>query len=201
VDVVVGVAAALVTAAGNWDRVAPWLPRGTIVPLAIGQGLLLLARRWAPAAVLAAVTLVGVFMLAVGYPPVAAGFATCCAAYALAVYGRRAEGTELAGGDRLGRGHPRAFGHPATAREDGRGLGRGRGRRTADQASAVRARGRRAAAGRPRTVKRRDRREAPPGRDYGESHVQSLLGKLGVRDRLQAAVAAYDSGLVRPHGP
>jgi DNA-binding NarL/FixJ family response regulator len=25
-----------------------------------------------------------------------------------------------------------------------------------------------------------------------------MLGKLGVRDRLQAAVAAYDAGLVRP---
>ncbi len=25
-------------------------------------------------------------------------------------------------------------------------------------------------------------------------------GKLGVRDRLQAAVAAYDAGLVRPRG-
>ena len=33
-----------------------------------------------------------------------------------------------------------------------------------------------------------------------KSHVQSMLGKLGVRDRLQAAVAAYDAGLVRPHG-
>lgn len=31
-----------------------------------------------------------------------------------------------------------------------------------------------------------------------KSHVQSMLAKLGVRDRLQAAVAAYDSGLVRP---
>ena len=33
-----------------------------------------------------------------------------------------------------------------------------------------------------------------------KSHVQSMLGKLGVRDRLQAAVAAYDSGLVQPGG-
>lgn len=33
-----------------------------------------------------------------------------------------------------------------------------------------------------------------------KSHVQSTLGKLGVRDRLQAEVAAYDAGLVRPQG-
>jgi DNA-binding CsgD family transcriptional regulator len=33
-----------------------------------------------------------------------------------------------------------------------------------------------------------------------KSHVKSMLGKLGVRDRLQAAVAAYDAGLVRPRG-
>jgi signal transduction histidine kinase len=97
VDVAVCVAAGLVTAAGNRDRVAPWLPGSVIVPLAVGQGLFLLARRRAPTAVLAATTLLGVFMLAVGYPPVAAAFATCCAAYALAVHGRRAEGTELAG--------------------------------------------------------------------------------------------------------
>lgn len=31
-----------------------------------------------------------------------------------------------------------------------------------------------------------------------KSHVQAILVKLGVRDRLQAAVAAYDSGLVQP---
>jgi len=33
-----------------------------------------------------------------------------------------------------------------------------------------------------------------------KSHVQNVLAKLGVRDRLQAAVVAYDSGLVRPRG-
>ncbi len=33
-----------------------------------------------------------------------------------------------------------------------------------------------------------------------KSHVQNMLAKLGVRDRLQAAVAAYESGLVRPRG-
>jgi signal transduction histidine kinase len=96
VDVAVGVAAALVTAAGTWDRVAAWLPRGVIVPLALGSGLLLLARRRAPVAVLAAVAPLGVFMLAVGYPDGDAIFATCCAAYALAVHGRRAGGADLA---------------------------------------------------------------------------------------------------------
>jgi signal transduction histidine kinase len=97
VDAAVCAAAALVTAAGTWDRVAAWLPRSVIVPLALGQGLLLLARRRAPTAVLAVATLLSAFMLAVGYPDGSAIFAPCCAAYALGVYGRRAGGSELAG--------------------------------------------------------------------------------------------------------
>jgi signal transduction histidine kinase len=97
VDAAICVAAALVTANGSWDMVAAWLPRGAIVPLALGQGLFMLARRRAPAAVLAAATVLGVFMLAVGYPNGAAIFAPCCAAYALAVYGRRTGEADLAG--------------------------------------------------------------------------------------------------------
>ena len=96
-DAAVSVAAVLVTANGRWFRVAPWLPHAVIVPLAVGQGLLLLGRRRAPTAVLAGTTLVGIFMLAVGYPPFGAGFAACCAAYALGVYGQHDGGTELAG--------------------------------------------------------------------------------------------------------
>jgi signal transduction histidine kinase len=96
VDVALSVAAALVTARGSFDRVAAWLPHGVVVPLAIGQGLLLLARRRTPMAVLAAVTVPSVFMLAVGFPGGSAIFATCCAAYALAMHGRGAGGAELA---------------------------------------------------------------------------------------------------------
>src|SRR5690349_19913108 len=84
VDVAVGLVAAFVTAVGTADRVAVWLPRVVIVPLAVGVGLVLLARRRAPLAVLAATTLLGVFMRAVGYPGGSAMFATCCAAYAVA---------------------------------------------------------------------------------------------------------------------
>ena len=97
VDAAIGVAAALITANGSWDSVAAWLPAGAIVPLALGQGLLMLARRRVPAAVLAAATLLGVFMLAVGYPNGDAIFAPCCAAYALAVYQRRTGEADLAG--------------------------------------------------------------------------------------------------------
>jgi DNA-binding CsgD family transcriptional regulator len=34
-----------------------------------------------------------------------------------------------------------------------------------------------------------------------KTHVASVLRKLGLRDRAQVVVAAYESGLVRPHSP
>lgn len=43
-------------------------------------------------------------------------------------------------------------------------------------------------------------RELYLGETTVKTHVTSILGKLGVRDRLQAVILAYESGLVRP-GP
>jgi DNA-binding NarL/FixJ family response regulator len=41
-------------------------------------------------------------------------------------------------------------------------------------------------------------RELYVGETTVKTHVTAILAKLGVRDRLQAVIAAYESGLVRP---
>ncbi len=97
VDVAVSGVAGFLTTFGSLDKLASWLPHSATVALALGQGLLLLARRRVPLAVLAGTTSVGVFMLVVGYPAVPAVAASCCAAYALAMHGRRSEEAEPAG--------------------------------------------------------------------------------------------------------
>ena len=85
----------LVILSGSKFKVAGWLPHYAIVPLAVGQGLVLLARRRAPTAVLAGTTAVGVLMIAAGYPTGTASFGVCCAAYAAALYRPGGEGTDL----------------------------------------------------------------------------------------------------------
>jgi signal transduction histidine kinase len=88
--------ATLVALSGSKFKVAGWLPHYAIVPLALGQGLVLLARRHEPAAVLAATTAVGAFMIAAGYPAGGtASFGVYCAAYAAALYRPGGEGTDL----------------------------------------------------------------------------------------------------------
>jgi signal transduction histidine kinase len=96
VDGSVALATALITTSGSWNRVADWLPHYTVVPLAVAQGAMLLARRRAPVAVLAGTTAVGVFMIVCGFPNGSAVFGACCAAYAVAVYRRGDDGPELA---------------------------------------------------------------------------------------------------------
>jgi signal transduction histidine kinase len=87
---------AFVTVQATPNKAAPWFPHAVIVPLALGQGLALLARRRRPTAVLAATTLIGAFLLAVGYPAGAMLIGVCCAAYAVGVYRSTGSGPELA---------------------------------------------------------------------------------------------------------
>lgn len=95
IDVTVSLLAALTTLAGTSNEVVAWLPRYAIVPLAVAQGLVLLARRRAPMSVLAATTALAAFMIAFGYPAGSKTVAVCCAAYAVGVHRTIGAGPEL----------------------------------------------------------------------------------------------------------
>src|SRR6516225_3626496 len=94
-DLGLSLLAGLITGIGSVTTVAAWLPHEVIILLAVAQGVMLLARRRVPTAVLAGTTAVGVLMIVAGYPGGSAIFGACCAAYAVAVYGSGDEGAEL----------------------------------------------------------------------------------------------------------
>jgi signal transduction histidine kinase len=94
-DLGISLVAGFITDSGSVKTVAAWLPHVAIFPLAAAQGVMLLARRRAPTAVLAGTTAVGVLMIVAGYPDGSAILGACFAAYAVAVYGSGDEGTEL----------------------------------------------------------------------------------------------------------
>jgi signal transduction histidine kinase len=95
-DLGLSLVAGLITGIGSVTTVAAWLPHAAIIPLAAAQGVMLLARRRAPTAVLAGTTAVGVLLIVAGYPGGSAIFGACCAAYAVAVYGSGDEGADVA---------------------------------------------------------------------------------------------------------
>ena len=51
---------------------------------------------------------------------------------------------------------------------------------------------------RPRVLQRRNRRHADRQESTIKTHVNRILMKLDLRDRMQAAVLAYETGFVQP---